>query len=315
MRTGGRARRASVVAGVFAALTLALAGCAPSSLDETSGMEAADPADVHQIEFDSVDRSYIAHVPDDAAIGAPLTLPVLVVLHGAGGNALKAEAATDLSDYAEAGDFIVVYPNGTQAADIEGQLAWNAGGCCGLPKRTNVDDVGFIEAVLDDVQAKYAVDTSRIYLAGFSNGGMMSYRLSCELGDRIAGIAVVSGAFNVSSCESEATTDVLIVHGTGDLTVPYRGGLSNERTAARFGQWTNKSVADAAKVWTARDDCDDSPDSETRGSTTRQVYQDCADDSKLEVISIKNGQHVWPRESNSGFDASQTIVEYFGLGA
>jgi len=311
MRTGARARRVSVAAVILAALTLV--GCAPSSADDASGMEFADQSDVHQLEFDSVDRSYIAHVPDDAAIGAPLTLPVLVVLHGAGGNALKAETATGLTTFAKADDFIVVYPNGTQAADIGGQLAWNAGACCGVPKRTGVDDVGFIEAVLDDVQAKYAVDTNRIYLAGFSNGGMMSYRMSCELGDRIAGIAVVSGAFNVSSCDSEATTDVLIIHGTGDLTVPYKGGLSNERTAARFGQWSNKSVADAAKVWIARDDCDDSPDSETQGSLTWQVYEGCADDSKLEVISIKNGQHVWPLAPNSGFDASETIVEYFGL--
>jgi len=311
MRTGARARRVSVAAVILTALTLV--GCAPSSANDASGMEFADQSDVHQLEFDSVDRSYIAHVPDDAAIGAPLTLPVLVVLHGAGGNALKAETATGLTTFAKADDFIVVYPNGTQAADIEGQLAWNAGACCGVPKRTGVDDVGFIEAVLDDVQAKYAVDTNRIYLAGFSNGGMMSYRLSCELGDRIAGIAVVSGAFNVSSCDSEATTDVLIIHGTGDLTVPYKGGLSNERTAARFGQWSNKSVADAAKVWIARDDCDDSPDSETQGSLTWQVYEGCADDSKLEVISIKNGQHVWPLAPNSGFDASETIIEYFGL--
>ena len=311
MRTGGRARRGLVAAVALSAL--ALVGCAPSSVDDTSGMDSVDQADLHQIEFDSLDRSYIAHVPDDAAIGAPLPLPVLVVLHGAGGNALKAEAATDLSDYARQHDFIVVYPNGTQAADIEGQLAWNAGGCCGAPKRTQVDDVGFIEAVLDDLQRSYAVDTSRIYFAGFSNGGMMSYRLSCELGDRIAGIAVVSGAYNVASCESDATTDVLIVHGTGDMTVPYAGGPSNERTAARFGQWTNKSVADAAKAWIARDDCDDSPDSETQGVTTRAVYEDCADDSTLEVISIKNGQHVWPLGSNGGYDASAGIVEYFGL--
>jgi polyhydroxybutyrate depolymerase len=311
MTTGGRIRRAWVATALLA--VLALAGCAPSTTDTSSGMEYADQSDVHQIEFDGRDRSYIAHVPDDAAIGAPLTLPVLVVLHGAGGNAIKAETATGLTTYARADDFIIVYPNGTQAADIEGQLAWNAGACCGVPKRTDVDDVGFIEAVLDDVEVKYAVDTGRVYFAGFSNGGMMSYRLSCELGDRIAGIAVVSGAFNVSSCKSEATTDVLIIHGTGDLTVPYDGGLSNERTAARFGQWSNKSVADAAKVWVERDDCDVLPETERRGITTRQVYEGCADDSILEVISIKNGQHVWPLAPNGGFDASETIVEYFGL--
>ena len=313
MGNGARSRLAALLAAVALA-TLALSGCASAAADAPK-TDALTQSDLHTFEFDGIQRSYVAHVPDGAAIGTPQTLPVLVVMHGAGGNGAKAEAATGLSTYAKSDRFIVVYPNGTQAGDVEGQLAWNADGCCGTPRRTNVDDVGFISAVLDDVESNYAVNADRIYFAGFSNGGMMSYRLSCELGDRIAGIAVVSGAFNVADCDESSTADVLIVHGTGDLTVPYRGGPTNERTAARFGQWNNASVADATAVWIARDGCSRFPTTVIDGVVTRATYDECDDDRKLEVVTIAGGGHVWPIAPVSGFDASDFLVDYFGLGS
>jgi polyhydroxybutyrate depolymerase len=305
--------RAAVAALALAALVLT--GCASSSAtasDQTKDAASAN-TDTHTLEFDGVERSYIAHVPDGAAIGAPLTLPVLVVLHGAGGNGIKAETATALSGYASTDNFIVVYPNGTQAADIPGQLSWNAGACCGAPVTNDVDDVGFIEAVLDDVEREYAVDTERVFLAGFSNGGMLSYRLSCELGDRIAGLAVVGGAFNVSSCSSDAAASVLIVHGTADQTVPYAGGATNPRTAARFGGWNNASVAQATSIWIERNGCDSDPETALEGAAATAVYSGCDDGGSLEVVSIANGGHVWPIAPVSGFDASEYLVHYFGL--
>ena len=311
MEHGARGR----VVGALAALALAalvLSGCANAMADAPK-TDAVTQSDTHTLEFDGLERSYVAHVPDGAAIGTPQTLPVLVVMHGAGGNGAKAEAATGLSGYAKSDRFIVVYPNGTQAADIPGQLAWNADGCCGAPRRTDVDDVGFISAVLDDVERNYAVNTGRVYFAGFSNGGMMSYRLSCELGDRIAGIAVVSGAYNVSECDEKTPADVLIVHGTGDLTVPYRGGPTNERTAARFGQWHNESVADATAKWITRDGCDRFPRTVVDGEVSRATYDECDDDKKLEVVTIAGGTHVWPIAPVSGFDASEYLVRFFGL--
>jgi polyhydroxybutyrate depolymerase len=311
MTLRGTGRLASVAALLVAGL--ALTGCASGQAAAEGTMSAVDRADLVTLQFDGLERDYIVHVPDGAAIGSPQTLPVLVVLHGAGGNAAKAEYATGLSKYAESDNFIVAYPNGTQVGDVPEQLGWDAGGCCGVPAATDVDDVGFLSAVLDDIESKYAVDTSRIYLAGFSNGGMMSYRLSCELGDRIAGIAVVGGAFNVSRCPSDAPTDVLIVHGTDDRTVPYRGGPTNARTAARFGQWTNASVATAARTWKTRDGCDAQPTTSVDGSVTRETYQECADDSKLEVVTITGGAHVWPMAPLNGFDASASVVDYFGL--
>jgi polyhydroxybutyrate depolymerase len=311
MTLRGTGRLAAAAALLVAGM--ALTGCASQFTAAKGAVPSVDQADVAALRFDGVQRTYISHVPDGAAIGAPLTLPVLLVLHGAGGNGAKAEYATALSHYANKGDFIVAYPDGTQVAQVPEQFGWNAGGCCGVPAATDVDDVGFISAVLDDLESKYAVDTSRIYVAGFSNGGMMTYRLSCELGERVAGIAVVAGAFNVSECDSDATTDVLIVHGTDDLTVPYRGGATNERTAARFGQWMNASVGVATRSWMARDRCESRPTTTVDGSITRETYDDCADDAKLQVVTIAGGAHVWPISSSFGFDASASIVDYFGL--
>jgi polyhydroxybutyrate depolymerase len=308
MRFGGLARIAVLVTSA-----VLLAGCASVAGGDQTKVDVGDLSDTHSLTVDGVERTYVAHVPEGAAAALPETLPVLVVLHGAGSNGARMENATGLSSLAKVDNFIVVYPNGTLAADIEGQLAWNADGCCGAPRRTNVDDVGFLSAVLDDVEQQFPVDASRIYFAGFSNGGMMSYRLSCELGDRIAGIAVVSGAFNVADCDRDDTTDVLIVHGTGDLTVPYRGGPTNERTAARFGQWNNASVADATQKWIDRDGCSRFPQTVIDGVITKATYDECDDETKLEVITIAGGTHVWPLAPVSGFDASETVVHFFGL--
>jgi polyhydroxybutyrate depolymerase len=316
----GRRRRyapLTTVLAVVAAASLALAGCAdPDAATDAvqkARFDLVNEDDARVLTVDGVERSYVARVPDSAAIGAPLPLPLLLVMHGAGGNSVKVEAATGLTRYAIDDNFITVYPNGTAAADIDGQLAWNAGACCAAPVRDDVDDVAFIEAVIADISAEYVVDESQIFVAGFSNGGMMAYRLACELGDRIAGVAVVAGAYNVGECSTDARTSVLVVHGTADLTVPYEGGPTNPRTASRFGAWTNKSVADAADFWSARNGCDPSPSRQTSGSVTRAVYADCQENTALEVVTIKDGLHVWPIAPVSGFDASDFLVDYFGL--
>ena len=309
MRIGARSRVAALLVAA-----LALTGCASAAADQPK-VDLGNQSDVHFLTVGGVERSYVAHVPEGAAAGAPETLPVLVVLHGAGGNGAKAETATGLSGFAKADNFIVAYPNGSQAAQIEGQLAWNADGCCAAPRLDDVDDVEFLTRMLDDIAERNAVDPGRIFLAGFSNGGMMSYRLSCELGDRIAGIAVVGGAFNVSKCDSDDPMNVLIVHGTGDLTVPYRGGPTNERTAARFGQWENASVADAKRVWVARNGCSGFASKDVEGTVTRESYDECDDEKKLEVVTIAGGAHVWPIAPVNGFDASETLITFFGLGS
>jgi polyhydroxybutyrate depolymerase len=258
-------------------------------------------------------RSYIVHAPAGAETGLPL--PVLVVFHGAGSDAAKAEVATGFSPAADDDGFIVVYPNGTRANSVAGELSWNAGDCCGLAKRDGVDDAGFVDAMLADVAATYPVDPDRIYLAGFSNGGMLSYRLACTFGSRFAGIAVVSGALNYQPCDPSGAVSVLIVHGTADATVPYEGGKSNNRTAARFGQWTNTSVDFATDFWRQHDQCDEDAVVTTEEGVTTEDYPDCADRTRLTRITIEGGGHSWPRLATMGIDASARILDFFALDA
>ncbi len=298
----------SRVLAVVAVLAL-LSGCSPSPAADDGRLASEGSERTNVIQVGGVDRSYIVRAPDDVAE----PLPLLIMFHGAGGDAARAERATAFTDLALAGNFVVAYPNGTQANSIEGELAWNAGTCCGLARSGNVDDVSFVLAMITELQAAYPIDATRIYLAGFSNGGMMSYRLACEHGDLFAGIAVVSGALNYSPCAPPVPVSVLVMHGTADLTVPYDGGETNDRTASRFGQWNNTSVEYATSFWTEHDDCDeDAVVTETEFATT-DTYPDCTDDAEVEVVTIAEGTHTWPRVDTLGVDGSELVLSFFGL--
>ena len=311
---GSRTPIAAVVA--LAAAALSLAACAPVASIEASGTAVATTSsrssETQSLEVDGRERSYLLSTPARVDVDAPL--PLLLVIHGAGGNAAKAEKATGLTGLANAEGFIVAYPNGTQAAEVEGEFSWNAGACCARPVRDDIDDVKFVMAAIADISAHQPVDPSRIYVSGFSNGGMLSYRLACERPGFFAGVAVVAGALNVPDCAADATS-VLMIHGTGDVTVPYDGGNTNEKTAARFGQWTNASFADAVTYWSTADGCGSAPFSLVDGAVTRLTYDGCADGVKLEVVTIADGGHRWPIVAEVGVDASDMITEFFGLGA
>jgi polyhydroxybutyrate depolymerase len=127
----------------------------------------------------------------------------------------------------------------------------------------------------------------------------------------------------VTVCESPGPMSALIIHGTADATVPYNGGETNPRTAARFGQWENASVQDAVNFWIDRDDCVDGPSADgtdtgqpravTADAILTETWTECAAPTRLELVSITGGTHVWPTLENESFDASRAILEYFGL--
>ena len=301
-----------ILGALGALVTLAvLAGCTTVTPSAKPVIAASGSDLVGKITVGGLERTYLIHVPADASAENPL--PLLVMFHGAGGDGTRAEVTTGFTADSNDNDFIVAYPNGTAANSIAGELAWNAGNCCGLPRARDVDDVGFISGMLAQIEAKYAVDTSRVYLAGFSNGGMMTYRLACQLPGTFAAIAVVSGALNYKDCVTDTPLPVLIVHGLADQTVPYEGGETNPRTASRFGQWTNSSVVYSTNFWLQADGCDDDPVVTTDEVASTDTYTDCEDGGSVEVVSITNGTHVWPRIETLGVDASGLILKFFGL--
>jgi polyhydroxybutyrate depolymerase len=198
---------------------------------------------------DGLRRSYQVHFPLNRPSASPR--PVVLVLHGGNGADARTMARrTGYNALADREGFIVVYPSG-----IDGQWNDGRGSAFGrAPDNRRVDDVGFISAVIDDVVRRREADPERVYVTGFSNGGMMTFRLGIEIGDRLAAIAagIANLPVNLRSEMPVRPLPVLVMNGTEDPMVPWEGGpvrvfrrdygevLSTEQTV-RF--W-----ADAAQI-------------------------------------------------------------------
>lgn len=152
--------------------------------------------------------------------------PLILVLHGFGGTAdgMRAYAGIERSveETLDEGA-IVVYPNGS-GADEGFPQSWNAGGCCPFSTFDMVDDVAFLADVIESVSGRFDVDPDRVWVVGHSNGGMMAYRLACELSTRVTAIGVAAGAMMIDTCASTRPTSALHLHGELDVVVPLLGG-------------------------------------------------------------------------------------------
>src|SRR5580704_8834959 len=118
-------------------------------------------------------RTYLLHLPP--IYDGKRSLPLVIVLHGGGGNAPGAARMTGFSEKADKEGFVVAYPNGSGRLRNR-LLTWNSGNCCGYALDNSVDDVGFIRALIDALEKTRAIDPTRVYATGMSNGGMMTYR-------------------------------------------------------------------------------------------------------------------------------------------
>jgi poly(hydroxyalkanoate) depolymerase family esterase len=185
---------ATVVAAHFAGAYL-LGLCSPfDAFSLAAGTESKT------LELAGRKRTYLIHPPKGYDAKTPL--PLVLVLHGAVQGAANAESMSGMSAKADKEDFLVAYPTGTSRFGLA--PTWNAGACCGYAMTNKVDDVGFLRALIDRLEHDYTVDPKRIFVTGISNGGMMSYRLACELADRIAAIAPVEGAQDIECRPSRA---------------------------------------------------------------------------------------------------------------
>jgi polyhydroxybutyrate depolymerase len=169
-------------------------------------------------------RSYLLYVPESYA-GAPT--PLMLAFHGGhGGSSHAMMHVTQLNRVADKEGFIVAYPDGVD--DGNGNLSWNAGGCCGWAAANGVDDVEFTRHLLDGIGALVNVDERRVYATGMSNGAAFVHRLGVDLADRIAGIAPVAGGlapggdFEPIGTKAVRAMPVIAFHGTTDQDSPYK---------------------------------------------------------------------------------------------
>lgn len=247
-------------------------------------------------------RTYHLHVPAGLPPGQPA--PLLLAFHGGGHTAQGYEDFAHLKAKADEAKFVLVQPEGVGAigptADGIAEV-WNAGNCCleASTLKKNVDDVGFTRAILADVKGVTCIDPKRIFSTGFSNGGMFSYRLACELSDQIAAIASVgggSGATNndvtppapLFACKPSRKMPVLEIHGTEDACYPIDGGLGS------LSGVTFEPVHTTIDGWVARNGCGQtSTRAYTNGAAKCQRY-DCPAPGDVTFCTIEGAGHYWP---------------------
>lgn len=256
------------------------AGASADASEVVGGCELVDelPQDGRVVlEHDGRQRQYTVHVPAGLGDGPA---PVVLNFHGYTSNADQQRAFSVMDATADERGFVVVYPDGTGSTP-----SWNGGTCCGTAMTGDVDDVGFVAALLDDLERRVCVDPERVYATGLSNGGFFSHRLACELSERIAGIAPVAGVIGIERCEPTRPLPVVMFHGTADTLVPYDGG----------GLGGFPSVADTTSDWAARNGCDDTPEVVyEQGDVTCIEHGGCTDEATVRLCTVDGGGHTWP---------------------
>jgi polyhydroxybutyrate depolymerase len=256
----------------------ALAGVEPVGTTHERSLRAADGRD----------RTYRLYVP---ASVPPKPVPLLVALHGGYGSGARFEVASGFSELAEANGCLVAYPDGIGIGPRAARMrTWNGGRCCGPAVREGVDDVGFVAALIDEVAAELPVDPARTFAAGHSNGGILAYRLACELSDRIAAIGVQAASIGIDGCRPAHPVSVIDVHGSADLHHPIDGGRGPaSRVQAPYG-----SVREACALFAGIDGCG-SPGTRVDARNSDLLVTRWPNPGGAEVclVEVTGASHTW----------------------
>jgi len=235
--------------------------------------------------------------------------PLLVLLHGYGGTGMiQEDLYFHLRTVTDQRGYIYAVADGT--TDASGKQFWNGtDACCnfGNPK---VDDSAYLASVIQQIKAAYTIDPKRVYFAGHSNGGFMSYRMACDHADQIAAIVSLAGATfdDDSKCNPSEPVAVAQIHGDADETIAYTGG--------GFGGFTYPSAQKTVELWAAHDGCDltttqgpakDLESSIAGAETVVSVYNsNCKPGGHVELWTVPGGKHI-PKLSN---DFKTQVIDF-----
>jgi polyhydroxybutyrate depolymerase len=235
-------------------------------------------------------------------------LPMLFALHGYGSSAMIHKSYTQYEELAEENKFIIVYPQGYKLESllVNSSSHWNVGA---WTAPSNINDVDFIETIIDLISDKYHINTSRIYSSGMSNGGFMSYHLACNLSSKIAAIASVTGSMSketLANCSPNHPTAILQIHGLEDLVVPYVGfnELGMEPIDDVLNYWANINNCNPERIEAVIDFIN------TNNSVDLINYESCDDNVDVKLIRIPSMGHTWPDLNNFNISATQEIWNF-----
>lgn len=235
-------------------------------------------------------------------------MPLVFNLHGYTSDNTQQFLYADFRAIADTANFIIALPNGT--IDPTGNRYWDTFGL------GQVDDLGFISALLDTISANYSIDAQRVYSTGMSNGGFMSYDLACFRSERFAAIASVTGTMltsRLSACAAVHPTPVMQIHGTADPTVNFLGGSGLSGIENLVQHWVDFNNCDPIPEYTLL------PDINTMDGCTAEhfVYQNGDNGTTVEFYKVLGGGHTWPGSpfvigvTNQDFNACKEIWRFF----
>ncbi len=295
-------------------IMVSLLGCTTPCLEKAA--LSGPGSHFYSLKTNGQEREYLLHLPPETSRDRPL--PLVVIFHGYASSARSVERLTGMSDKADREGFIAVYP---QATGFIG-TAWNAGFCCGKAYIEGVDDLNFFREMIEKLKRNLHIDDSRIFVAGFSNGGMMAYYLAAQMPELIAAIGAVSAAAGVRPVESShaltipdplAPVPLIGFHGLKDRHIPYEGGegkrtrdiLAFISVEQSLGFWIRANGCGTIPVRVALKD----------GAVMRDSYT-CYDHADVVFYEIRDGGHAWPAEgecagSGDCISATDLIWEFF----
>jgi polyhydroxybutyrate depolymerase len=218
-----------------------------------------------------------------------------------------------MDSLSEVNRFLVAYPNGVRGGGGLYPSDWNAGTCCGASGRENIDDIGFLSALITQVSKRLPVDARRVYIAGFSNGGRMAYYAACRLAPRIAAIGVVSGSLKDDACAPSKPVAVIAMHGTADDQVPFNDGTSTAPPRPVTGVATQ--LPPSVQFWIATNGCGAGTAARQSPSVVRATFSSCTG-AEVAFYTIEGGSHSWPGAPGapppmSELQASLVLTQFF----
>ena len=272
-----------------------IGGCANNETKNYSKSEDST-SNFQTIIHEGVNREYVIHVPD--SYDGSFSVPVVLNFHGFSGDAYQYMNETDMRILSESENFILIYPQGL---DLDGEPHWNA---CpnGGDNKSDVDDFGFIETLIEEISSNYNIDLERIYAVGYSNGGMMAYGLANHKSELIAAVASVSGAMLDCTGPASHPMPVIHLHGTDDLDLPYNGNNYYNSVQNTLDYWINFNNTNKEPIV----NFDNSGEIEIE----HYVYDNGNNSVSVEHYKYIGGYHIWFMSTFQGQNTSELVWDF-----
>ena len=280
---------------LFTFLLTILSSCRKDEVNDNSESCYTNTS-AQSIVHNGVNREYVLYIPN--SYDGTSSVPLMLNFHGFGGSASDYMQEADMRSLAEADTFILIYPQGSC---LDGLSHWNA--CpLGGDNKSDADDFGFVEAIINEISSQYNVDMERIYAAGYSNGGMMAYGLANYKSNLVAAVASVSGVMLECTGSTSHPMPVVHLHGTSDGVLPYNGSSDWNSAQSTLDYWINFNNT----ITTPTVSIDNS------GGMSIEHYVYDQGDSSVSVEHYKfiGGDHVWFSATYQGQNTSELVWNF-----